>query len=65
MNATKKTGEIGEKKMVDTAGLQEMLSCGRKTAVEIGMAAGARVSIGRRVLWHVGKIQKHLDAISE
>ena len=65
MNATKRTRNVAEKKLVDTAALQEMLSCGRKTAVEIGMAAGARVSIGRRVLWHVGKIQKHLDAISE
>ena len=65
MNATKKTGNVAEKKLVDTATLQEILSCGRKTAVEIGTAAGARTSVGRRVLWHIGKIQKYLDAICE
>jgi hypothetical protein len=42
-----------------------MLSCGRKSAVDIGNAAGARIQVGRRVLWNVGKVQKYLDAISE
>ena len=65
MNATRKAGVIGERKTVDTAGLQEMLSSGRKTAVEIGIAANARITVGRRVLWNVKKIQKYLDAISE
>ena len=65
MNATRRTGNVSEKKLVDTAALQEMLSCGRKTAVEIGMAAQARTVIGRRVLWYVGRIEKYLDTISE
>ena len=47
---------------VDTAGL---LSAGYPTAVEIGTAAGARITVGRRVLWNVSKIQKYLDEISE
>lgn len=42
-----------------------MLSCGRVSAVEIGTAAGAKIMVGRRVLWNVGKIQKYLDSISE
>ena len=50
---------------VSTEGLQCLLSAGRATAVEIGTAAGARVSVGRRVLWNVSKIQKYLDEISE
>lgn len=50
---------------VSTEGLQCLLSAGRATAVEIGMAAGARVSVGRRVLWNVSKVQKYLDEISE
>ena len=54
-----------EKKTVDTDGLKEMLSSGRKTAVEIGMAAEARVQVGRRVLWNVGKIQRYLDKVSK
>lgn len=50
---------------VDTAGLQSLLSAGRATAVEIGTAAGAKITVGRRVLWNVLKIQKYLDEISE
>ena len=44
---------------VDTAGLQSLLSAGYPTA------AGARITVGRRVLWNVSKIQKYLDEISE
>lgn len=49
---------------VSTDELMNRLQSGRKTALEIGMAAGARVQIGRRVLWNVKKIQEYLDAIS-
>jgi hypothetical protein len=59
------SGTLESKKTVDTVGLQSMLSCGRKSAVDIGNAAGARIQVGRRVLWNVGKVQKYLDAISE
>lgn len=50
---------------MDTVELQTMLSSGRKTAVEIGMAAGSKVQVGRRVLWNVGRIEEYLDAICE
>ena len=46
---------------VDTVGLQNLLNAGYQTAVEIGMAAGAKIT----VLWNVSKIQKYLDEISE
>ena len=65
MNATKQIGTLEERKMVDTNGLQAMLSSGRKTAVEIGTAAQARVQVGRRIFWNVKKIQKYLDTVSE
>lgn len=65
MNATRKLENVGEKKTVDTPELQQMLGCGRKSAVDIGTAANARIQIGRRVLWNIGKIEKYLDAISE
>lgn len=65
MQATRKTENSENKKTVDTPGLQNMLSSGRKTAVEIGIAAEAKIQVGRRVLWNVSKIQKYLDAISE
>ncbi|MDL2301033.1 hypothetical protein LJC58_01615 [Lachnospiraceae bacterium OttesenSCG-928-D06] len=56
---------LDNKKTVDTVGLQTMLSCGRKSAVDVGVAAGARIQVGRRVLWNIKKVQQYLDAISE
>lgn len=49
---------------VDTAGLQELLNVGIKTSTEIGVAAGAKIYVGRRVLWNVSKIKAYLDKIS-
>ena len=64
MNATK-TNTKGQKILVDTFGLQEMLSAGRPAAVKIGTEAGARVQSGRRVFWNVRKVQQYIDTISE
>lgn len=50
---------------VDTLGLQELTHSGRKTAVEIGLAAEAKIVVGRRVLWNVDKIKKYLEFVSE
>lgn len=65
MRATKKNTPSTNNLTVSTEGLQSLLNSGRNTAVEIGMAAGAKVVIGRRVLWNVSKIQKYLDCISK
>ena len=46
---------------VDIKMLCEMLSCGKDTAKKIGELAGARIKIGRRVLYSVSKIRKYLD----
>lgn len=66
MNRTTKACESlpFNKASVDTKELQEMLSCGRATAVEIGNNANARIQIGRRVLWNVKRINQYLDSIS-
>ena len=53
-----------QKSAVDTAGLMNILSCGRPAAVQIGDEAHARIQIGRRVLWNVDKVNKYLDKIS-
>ena len=50
---------------VDTGELSAMLCCGRDTAVKIGSEAGARIKIGKRVLWNVAKVQAFLDEIAE
>ena len=60
MNKTRVTS-TGAKLTVDIRELQDMLSCGRVTAVKIGELAGAKINIGRRVLWNVALIQRYLD----
>lgn len=65
MRKTRATQVSMDDLTVDTAGLQCLINAGRKTAVDIGTAAGARITIGRRVLWNVSKIRKYLDDMAE
>ena len=63
MNTTKKIALTHDyqKITVTTEELQAMLSCGRKTAVDIGELAEARVQIGKRVLWNVEKVKAYIN----
>ena len=45
--------------------LMAKLSCGRCTAEKVAAAAGAKIKIGRRTLYHVGKIEAYLDQLAE
>lgn len=54
-----------EQRLIDSKKLREMLNCGRSTAEKIANDAGARVKIGKRVLWNVKKIDEHLEKISK
>lgn len=56
---------VFEKLTTDTHGLMIMLDAGRKTATDIGMAAGAKIMFGNKILWNIKKIQVYLDSISE
>lgn len=59
------TMESGSKITVSTENLAKMLDCGRATAVKIGMAAGARVQVGKRVLFKMDKIEEYLNKLTE
>ena len=50
---------------VDIERLAAMLNCGLTTARKIGEDAGARIVIGRRVLYSVSKVEKYLEAMAE
>lgn len=53
---------------VITIGLPELmarLNSGRKTAENVAVAAGAKIKIGRRTLYHVGKIEAYLEQLAE
>lgn len=65
MNKTKDSS-IGcqNRILLSTKDLQAVLDCGRVSAVRIGMEAGARVEIGRRVLWNRKKIEIYLEQIA-
>ena len=49
---------------VDIEGLAAMLSCGQMTARKIAEDAGARITIARRVLYSVQKVEKYLRSNS-
>ena len=46
-------------------GLSARLSCGRATARKIGEQAGAKILIGRRVLYSIEKVKKYLLYLEE
>ena len=51
-----------------TVGLTELmarLNSGRQTAEKVAAAAGAKIKIGRRTLYHVGKIEAYLEQMAE
>ena len=51
---------------VNTKSLMKMLGCGRPAAVKIGIAAGAKVTVGeRKLLWNVRAIQRYLDTVAQ
>jgi len=50
---------------INTAMLMKMLNCGKPTAIRIGVAAGAKIVIGRRILWNPRIIRRYLDNIAE
>lgn len=63
MHQTKKRAG-NEPITVDIERLAAMLSCGKDTARKIGEDAGARIVIGRRVLYSVRKIESYIDKIA-
>lgn len=67
MNVRTKNTSIptSAKLCIDTAELQQMLCAGRKTAIKMGIEAGARIKVGTRVMWNVRKISDYLDSISK
>lgn len=62
--------ETGDTKPQGSATLKDtafdiMLSCGRATARKIGEQAGAKIVIGRRVLYSIEKVKKYLLYLEE
>lgn len=56
--------QLSDRLTANTETLAESLDCGRSTAVKIGEAAGAKIQMGKRILWNVRKVQRYLDSIA-
>lgn len=66
MNRSKNRNEITEKKVtVNAETLAAMLDCGRATAVKVGDAAGARIKIGKRLLFKLDKVNEYLTRLAD
>ena len=57
--------ELNQKLLVNTPELMRLLSCGRPKAIEVGTEAGARVMLGRKLMWNVAAVREYLDSITD
>ena len=64
MRETKSSGHLdGRRLAVNTEDLALMLGCGKSTAVKVGEKAGAKLKIGKRVLWSIPRVELYLETI--
>ena len=61
LKTNESTLPLNQRLAVNTSELARMLGCGRLTASNIGEEAGAKVKVGKRVLWNVSKIRALID----
>lgn len=54
----------GETRLMDTEELRAYTNLGRNNAMKLGEEIGAKVKIGKRVLWDRRKIDKYLDELT-
>lgn len=54
-----------ETRLMDTEELRAYTSLGRNNAMKLGEEIGAKVKIGKRVLWDKKKIDRYFDKMTE
>lgn len=59
------TIDLNNRLLVNTHELMLMLGCGRPSAIEIGTEAGARMMLGRKLMWNLAAVRKYLDNTAE
>lgn len=57
--------DLSHRILISTSDLRELLSCGYATATKIGTEAGAKIQMGKRVLWNRAKIQEYIEERSQ
>lgn len=56
--------DAGEARLLDTDQLRAYMGIGRNNAMKIGAEIGARVQVGRRVLWDKRKVDAYIDSLT-
>lgn len=56
--------EAGNARLMDTEELRSYTSLGRNSAIKLGEEIGAKVKIGRRVLWDRRKIDEYFNSLT-
>lgn len=58
------TTTVGESRLMDTEELRAYTNLGRNNAMKLGEEIGAKVQIGRRVLWDRRKIDEYFNTLT-
>lgn len=58
------TATVGESRLMDTEELRAYTNLGRNNAMKLGEEIGAKVQIGRRVLWDSRKIDEYFNSLT-
>lgn len=59
------TIDLSSRLLVNTRELQAMLGLGRPLATEIGEQAGAKIMLGRKIMWNPSAVRMYLDSIAK
>ncbi len=55
---------MGESRLMDTEELRVYTNLGRNSAMKLGEEIGAKVRIGRRVLWDRVKVDQYFNSLT-
>lgn len=58
------TADVNKSRLMDTEELRAYTNLGRNNAMKLGEEIGARVQIGRRVLWDRVKVDQYFNSLT-
>ena len=64
MNSRNDIQAKGESRLMDTNELRAYTNLGRNMATKLGIEAGAKIKMGKRVLWDKVKIDQYLNELT-
>lgn len=64
MNSRNNIQVKGESRLMDTNELRAYTNLGRNMATNLGIEAGAKIKMGKRVLWDKVKIDQYLNELT-